>query len=499
MLEMRNITKHFPGVIALNDVTMSLKPGEIHSIVGENGAGKSTLMKILNGVYTPTRGDIFMEQHRVKPQGTRDAQKLGINIIFQEFSLIPYLNAVENIFLGREIKAALGILNKRQMTRIARETLAKIDVDIPLNVPVAHLSVAEQQFVEIAKALAFNCKYLVLDEPTATLTPKEVKKLFLVMRTLKDEGVGCFYISHHMDEIFEISDTISCLRDGNYVGTFPTTDISEDVLIAHMVGRPLDHSYPPKRSTDFTRNPIVLDVQEMVTIDDKNISFKFHRGEIVGIAGLVGSGRTEMCKAIVGAYPVKKMKITLNGEDIHFKHPAEALKKSVGYLSEDRKKHGLFLPFTIQDNIVISSLGGLTNSVHFVSKARSRKKSEEYVEQLGIKTPSVNAIVNGLSGGNQQKVIIARWLLTQSKLLFFDEPTRGIDVGAKLEIYNMLQELAESGVSIVVISSDLPEIVGLSDRVFVMREGRIAADLVGKDINPETIMLYATGGETSGN
>lgn len=499
MLEMRNITKHFPGVIALNDVTMSLNPGEIHAIVGENGAGKSTLMKILNGVYTPTSGNIFLEGKKVKPQGTRDAQKLGINIIFQEFSLIPYLNAVENIFLGRELKSGFGLLKKREMVNIARETLEKIEVNIPLDIPVAHLSVAEQQFVEIAKALSFNCKFLVLDEPTATLTPREVNKLFAVMRTLKDEGVGCFYISHHMDEIFEISDTISCLRDGNYVGTFPASDIAEDQLIAHMVGRPLDHSYPPKRKTDFTKNPVVLDVERLVTIDDKEISFKFHQGEIVGIAGLVGSGRTELCKAIIGAYPAKEKKITLNGEEINFKHPAEALKKSVGYLSEDRKKHGLFLPFSVLDNIVISSLPELVNNFRFISRAKSRQKSEEYVEQLNIKTPSVNAIVNGLSGGNQQKVIIARWLLTQSKLLFFDEPTRGIDVGAKLEIYNMLQKLAESGVSIVVISSDLPEIVGLSDRVFVMREGMITADLVGKDINPETIMLYATGGEASGN
>jgi len=499
MLEMRNITKHFPGVIALNDVTMALNSGEIHAIVGENGAGKSTLMKVLNGVYTPTSGAIFMDGQEARPQGTRDAQKIGINIIFQEFSLIPYLNAVENIFLARELTTVIGTLDKRKMIRIARETLGKIDVDIPLDVPVAHLSVAEQQFVEIAKALAFNCKFLVLDEPTATLTPREVDKLFLVMRTLKEEGVGCYYISHHMEEIYEISDTISCLRDGNYVGTYATKDIAEDELIAKMVGRPLDHSYPPKRDKDFSKNPVVLDVEKMVSIDDKEISFKFHKGEIVGVAGLVGSGRTEMCKAIIGAHPVKEKKITLNGETIDFKHPAEALKKSVGYLSEDRKKYGLFLPFSIEDNIVISSLSGMTNGIRFVSRAKSRKKSLEYVEQLGIKTPSVSAIVSGLSGGNQQKVIIARWLLTKSKLLFFDEPTRGIDVGAKLEIYNMLQDLAEEGVSTVVISSDLPEIVGLSDRVFVMREGEIAADLVGKEINPETIMLHATGGEASGN
>ena len=499
MLEMRNITKRFPGVIALNDVSMSLNSGEVHAIVGENGAGKSTLMKILSGVYTPSAGQIFVEGKPVKPQGTKDSQKLGINIIFQEFSLIPYLNAVDNIFLGREIRNGIGLLNKSEMTRIAKETLAKIDVRIPLNVPVTLLSVAEQQFVEIAKALAFNCKYLVLDEPTATLTPKEVEKLFSVMRTLKNDGVGCFYISHHMDEIFEISDRISCLRDGQYIGTYKASEVTEDELISYMVGRSLDHSYPPKRKTDFSKNPVVLDVKKIKTIENTEISFKFYKGEIVGIAGLVGSGRTEMCKAIIGAYPAKEKDITLNGDPINFNHPAEALKVGVGYLSEDRKKHGLFLPFAIQDNIVISSLGDILNSFRFVSNAQGRKKSLEYVEQLNIKTPSVSKVVNELSGGNQQKVIIARWLMTQSRLLFFDEPTRGIDVGAKLEIYNMLQELAEAGVSIVVISSDLPEIVGISDRVFVMQESRITANLVGKDINPETIMQYATGGEASGN
>ncbi|MBS9783395.1 MAG: sugar ABC transporter ATP-binding protein [Pasteurella sp.] len=495
MLEMQNITKYFPGVVALSNVSMTLLPGEVHAIVGENGAGKSTLMKILNGVYKASEGHIFIGGKEVKPRGTRDAQKLGVNIIFQEFSLIPYLNAVENIFLGREIKTVGGLLNKRKMREIAQKTLESIDVHIPLNIPVAHLTVAEQQFVEIAKALAFNCKYLVLDEPTATLTPKEVERLFSVMHTLKQNDVGCFYISHHLEEIFEISDRISCLRDGQYIGTYPTNEITEDELITYMVGRSLEHSYPPKRNTDFSTNKIVLDVKKLIDENNNEVSFKFHKGEIIGIAGLVGAGRTEMCKMIIGAYPCKEKDIYLEGKKINFSHPAEALEQGVGYLSEDRKKHGLFLDFSVKENIAISSLKSLLDRSHFVSDKKIKMRSSEFVEQLNIKTPSINKVVNELSGGNQQKVIIARWLLTHSKLLIFDEPTRGIDVGAKLEIYNMIQELANSGVSVIVISSDLPEIVGISDRVFVMHEGKITANLVGDDIKPEIIMQYATGGE----
>ncbi|MDP8079278.1 sugar ABC transporter ATP-binding protein [Phocoenobacter skyensis] len=494
MLEMKNITKCFPGVTALSNVSLTLKPGEIHAIVGENGAGKSTLMKVLNGVYKASEGNILIDGKIVTPQGTRDAQKLGINIIFQEFSLIPYLNAVENIFLGREMTIG-GILNKRKMQEIAQQTLNNINVSIPLNVPITHLSVAEQQFVEIAKALAFDCKYLVLDEPTATLTPTEAGKLLSVMRKLKEKNIGCFYISHHLEEVFEISDCISCLRDGEYIGTFPTANISEDEIITHMVGRSLEHSYPPKRTQDLTQNPIALDVKKLIDINGNENSFKFHIGEIVGIAGLVGSGRTEMCKAIVGAYPYKYKDVYLDGELINFTHPAEALAQGVGYLSEDRKKHGLFLNSSVKDNITISSLKSLLNKSYFVSRKKMEEKSLEYVKQLSIKTPSINKIVSELSGGNQQKVIIARWLLTRSRLLFFDEPTRGIDVGAKLEIYNTIQTLANSGISVVVISSDLPEIVGISDRVFVMREGKITANLVGDDINPETIMQYSTGGK----
>ncbi len=495
MLKMEHITKTFPGVVALDDVHITLKPGEVHSIVGENGAGKSTLMKILNGVYIPTKGQMSIDDKVIKPHNTKDAQGYGINIIFQEFSLIPHLNAVENIFLGREITTAFGTLDKRKMRKVAQETLQKINVSLPLDIAVANLTVAQQQFVEIAKALAFNCQYLVLDEPTATLTPKEVDKLFAVMASLKEKDVGCFYISHHLDEVYEISDTISCLRDGKMVGTYPVSEITEDELISLMVGRDLEHSYPPKRNVNFLENDVVLDVKTLITEEGKDISFKLHKGEILGMAGLVGSGRTELCRALVGAYPFKKKEIFLNGEEANFIHPSQAIKRGMGYLSEDRKKDGLFLDFNVQENIILSSLGDLLNGFYFVSHKKSRKQSEHYVENLHIKTPNISKTVGELSGGNQQKVIIARWLLTESKLLIFDEPTRGIDVGAKLEIYNMLQELTNLGMSIIVISSDLPEIIGICDRVLVMRQGEVVGNVTGDQIDPEIIMQYASGGE----
>ncbi len=495
MLKMEKITKTFPGVIALDDITITLKPGEVHSIVGENGAGKSTLMKILNGVYISTSGQMSIDDNVIEPHNTKDAQGYGINIIFQEFSLVPYLNAVENIFLGREITTAIGTLNKGEMRKIAQDTLQRINVVLPLDVPVADLTVAEQQFVEIAKALAFHCKYLILDEPTATLTPKEVDKLFKVMHSLKGENVGCFYISHHLDEVYEISDRISCLRDGKMVGTYAVDEITESELVALMVGRDLEHSYPPKRTINFLEKEIVLDVQKLITDEGKNISFQLHKGEILGMAGLVGSGRTEICRALVGAYPFKEKQVLLNGIEANFTHPSQAIERGMGYLSEDRKKDGLFLDFDIQENVIISSLERLLNSLYFVSYAKSRRHSEDYVKSLKVKTPGIDKIVGELSGGNQQKIIIARWLLTESQLLIFDEPTRGIDVGAKLEIYNMLQELTNIGMSIIVISSDLPEIIGISDRVLVVRQGEIVGNVTGEQINPEIIMQYASGGE----
>ncbi|MDR3515308.1 MAG: sugar ABC transporter ATP-binding protein [Azospirillaceae bacterium] len=495
MLEMKHITKRFPGVLALSDISLTLERGRVHAVVGENGAGKSTLMKVLSGVYKADDGEILIDSKPVQPTNTRESQKLGINIIFQEFSLVPYLNAYENIFLGREIRSPLGLLDRRSMRHKAREALDSLNVHFPLDRAVADLTVAEQQSVEIIKATIFKCDYLVLDEPTATLTPREVEKLFEVINRLKSRDVGCFFISHHLDEIYQIADTVSVLRDGAHVFTGPIGSCNQDELIAKMVGRSVTQAFPPKRRRPVTDAAPLLDVRKLKFHGSDRLSFQIRKGEILGVAGLVGAGRTESFLALIGKDPTEEKEVYLNGKPIALRSPHEALASGIGYLPEDRKKSGLFLPFSIRSNIVISSLGRVKDRFGFVSARKERETSGRYIDRMRIRTTSDLKTVSELSGGNQQKAIIARSLATDCQLLIFDEPTRGIDVGAKAEIYVMLQELAEQGLGIVVISSDLPEVIGVCDRVLVMRYGSIRAELTGPDINSEKIMLYASGGE----
>lgn len=495
MLEMKHITKRFPGIVALNDVSLSLKRGEVHALVGENGAGKSTLMKILSGVYQADEGELLIDGAAVHPTRTRESEKLGINIIFQEFSLVPDLNAFENIFLGREIRTKLGTLDRRTMRRMAREALDRLDMHFPLDCPVAELTVAEQQSVEIVKATIFKCNFLVLDEPTATLTPREVKKLFEVIERLKALGVGCFFISHHLEEIFEIADTVSVLRDGCHVHTGPVADCTQDELISKMVGREVTQAFPAKRGVADAAEPPIMEVRKLRFPGSDDISFEVRRGEILGVAGLVGAKRTESFLALIGRDASIEKDVLFQGQPIELRSPHEALSHGIGYLPEDRKRTGLFLPFSIRSNIVISTLTRLTNKLGMVLPREEKALSDRFIERMRIRTTSDLKTVSELSGGNQQKVIIARWLASNCKLLIFDEPTRGIDVGAKAEIYVMLQELAAQGLGVVVISSDLPEVIGLCDRVLVMRYGSIRATLTGSDINSEKIMLYASGGE----
>ncbi len=495
MLEMKHITKRFPGVVALNDISLSLKSGEVHALVGENGAGKSTLMKVLNGVYQADEGQVFIDGKPVRPRNTREAQQLGISIIFQEFSLVPYLNAYENIFLGRELRTRLGLICYSAMRWKAKTALEAMNVDLPLDRPVAELTVAEQQFVEIAKATIFSCNYLVLDEPTATLTPREVAKLFEVMARLKAQGVGCFYISHHLEEIYEIADTVSVLRDGQHVFTGPISSCTQDELIAKMVGREVTQAFPPKRAVHTLSNELILDVRELKFKESETLSFQVRKGEILGIAGLVGAKRTESFLALIGRDPTTKKDVLLNGKPCRLSSPAAALEQGIGYLPEDRKRSGLFLPFSIRSNIVISNFDKLKGLFGFVSSKKEKELSDYFVKRMRIRTTTDRKMISELSGGNQQKAIIARWLATKCQILIFDEPTRGIDVGAKAEIYLMLQELADEGLGVVVISSDLPEVVGLADRVLVMRYGSIRAELTGENIESEKIMYYASGGE----
>ena len=495
MLEMKNILKRFPGIVALSDVSLSLKRGEVHALVGENGAGKSTLMKILSGVYQADGGELLIDGKPVHPTRTRESESLGINIIFQEFSLVPDLNAYENIFLGREIRTKFGTLDGRTMRRMAREALDKLDMYFPLDRPVAELTVAEQQSVEIVKATIFKCNYLVLDEPTATLTPREVHKLFEVIRRLTELGVGCFFISHHLEEIFEIADTVSVLRDGCHVFTGPVSSCTQDELIAKMVGREVTQAFPPKRGTPVETDMPIMEVRKLRLPGAEPISFEVRRGEILGVAGLVGAKRTESFLALIGRDPSIEKDVLFEGKAIEMRSPHEALSHGIGYLPEDRKRTGLFLPFSIRSNIVISTFDRLTNKFGMVLASEEKRLSDHFIKRMRVRTTSDLKTVSELSGGNQQKVIIARWLASNCKLLIFDEPTRGIDVGAKAEIYVMLQELAAQGLGVVVISSDLPEVIGVCDRVLVMRYGSIRANLTGADINSEKIMLYASGGE----
>lgn len=499
LLELDGICKSFPGVKALDNISISLHKSEVHALLGENGAGKSTLMKVLCGIHKYDQGKIRIEGVEQEFNGYRDAIEKGIGIIFQEFSLIPYLNAVENIFLNREIKNKLGLLNKPLMKQKAQQILDRLMVDIDLSVPVEQLSIAQQQFVEIAKALSLDANILVFDEPTATLTPKEANHLFAVMRDLKQQGVGMFFISHHLEEISEICDTISVLRDGAYVGTRPVKGTTVDELVEMMVGRKVESTFPPKPVLDDSTQPI-LEVKAIQLKKNTPVNqFSLFPGEILGFAGLVGSGRTETARAIIGADAAFKKEVFFLGHREPLRNPAESLRKGIGILPEDRKHEGLILNFSIADNITLNNHRDEIYMGTLVSREAEIAKANKLIDIVGVKTPSAHVEVGNLSGGNQQKVVIARWLNNDCKVLIFDEPTRGIDVGAKAEIYELMRELTQQGVAIILISSELPEIIGVCDRVAVFREGELVSQLKGDDIEPNTIMLHATGNKQNGH
>ncbi|MGF1723502.1 sugar ABC transporter ATP-binding protein [Photobacterium nomapromontoriensis] len=493
LLEVSGVSKSFPGVKALDDINLSLDKGEIHALLGENGAGKSTLMKILCGIYSNDTGNIYIDGNQVKFKEYQDAIDAGVGIIFQEFSLIPYLNAVENIFLNRELKNRFGFLDRPRMVKKSAMIFKRLEIDIDLTVPVEQLSIAEQQFVEIAKALSLNARILILDEPTATLTPKEAKHLFSIMLDLKKLGVGMFFISHHLEEIFEICDNISVLRDGTYVDTLATADTNIDELVEMMVGRRVENSFPPKSLTIIRETP-VLNVEALQLEKQGPVnSFKLYPGEILGFAGLVGSGRTETVRALIGADKPNQQHIEYLGQKVVFSSPAVALKQGIGILPEDRKTEGLILSFSVRDNITLNNFSEEMTFKFFIDKNKENNKARSLINKVRVKTPTPDTPVNNLSGGNQQKVVIARWLNNDCRILIFDEPTRGIDVGAKAEIYDLMRELTAKGIAIIMISSELPEVIGLCDRVAVFKEGQIVAELTDEDIESNNIMLHATG------
>ena len=496
LVSAQKVSKSFPGVRALHEVDFELQPGEVHALMGENGAGKSTLMKILAGVYTPDSGEIFVDGKPQSFASPREAQAVGIGIIHQELQLMNHLTVAQNIFIGREPKQAFGLLlDERALNATAREWLAKLHVVIDPRTTVGSLTVAKQQMVEIAKALSYNSRVVIMDEPTAALNDAEIAELFTVIRDLKSRGVGIVYISHKMDEIKRISDRVTVMRDGELVGTVDAASTSIETIISMMVGRSLGDL---KRETGrAAREETALEVTRLNCGPlVRDVSFNVKRGEILGFAGLMGAGRTEVARAVFGADRAKSGEICVHGKPVAIRSPAQAVAAGIGYLSEDRKRFGLATGMDVSANVVMAHLSEFLAMRVFLKKREIAETVAKFIKLLNIRTPSAHQQVKLLSGGNQQKVVVAKWLARDCDILFFDEPTRGIDVGAKSEIYKLLRSLADTGKAIVMISSELPEILRMSDRIVVMCEGRITGELSANEATQEGIMQLATQRET---
>ncbi len=491
LVSVRNLSKSFPGVKALNGVRFDLMPGEVHALMGENGAGKSTLMKILSGVYRKDSGEILIDGQPADIDSPAQAQSLAIGIIHQELHLMSHLTAAQNIFLGREPRKAAGLfLDEDQLNRDARALFERLNLVLAPTTVISELTVARQQMVEIAKALSFRSRVLIMDEPTAALNNAEIDELFRIIRQLKSEGVGVVYISHKMDEIQRIADRITVLRDGAYINTVPASTSLQDV-ITMMVGRRIENT--EKSIPDTSGNEVLLEVRGLNrgrTI--RNVGFQVRRGEILGFAGLMGAGRTEVARAVFGADPVDSGEVRMRGKLVRLRTPRDAVHAGIGYLSEDRKHFGLATGLDVEANITLPSLARWLRLGFYMNRAAMREVAQNLVDKLSIKTPSLTQITRLLSGGNQQKVVIAKWLVRDCEVLIFDEPTRGIDVGAKSEIYKLLIELAQQGRAIIVISSELPEVLQLSHRVLVMCEGRITGEVRGDTATQESLMALAT-------
>lgn len=491
ILEMQGIEKYFSGVHALKNVQFQLKKGEVHALMGENGAGKSTLMKVLCGIYPRDGGTVNLFGKEINFSNISDSQKAGISIIHQELNMMNHLTVAQNIFIGREPLKGRFRIDDRQMEMDAQALFERIGVNIDPAVTLGTLTVGKQQMVEIAKAISRDSRLLILDEPTATLTQTEVDELFAIMEDLRNKGIGMIYISHRMDEITRISDRVSVMRDGEYIGTLVTKDTNKDEIVKMMVGRVI-YGDAKEKSTVPEDAPTVLEVKNLCqgkTI--KDVSFYLRKGEILGFSGLMGAGRTEVARAIYGADAYDSGEIRINGKKVDIKSPNEAVEHGICYLSEDRKRYGCLLIKSVAENTVLSSLDNYI-SHGVIDDARIEKEAQEVNNMLKTKTPSMQQQIKNLSGGNQQKVIVAKWLTKDSDIFIFDEPTRGIDIGAKSEMYTLIEELASKGKSIIMISSELSEIQRLSDRVMVMCEGRVTATLDIEDVTQEKIMKYAT-------
>ncbi|MER1986519.1 MAG: sugar ABC transporter ATP-binding protein [Solibacillus sp.] len=490
LLEMKSISKGFPGVQALSNVSIDLHHGEVLALVGENGAGKSTLMKILTGIYTADEGEIYLNGELVQVENTKKASELGISMIHQELNLMKDLTVAENIFIGREPKKLGIFMNDRKLNQITRELFDKLSLDLNVKTKVELLTIAKQQMVEIAKALSYESKILIMDEPTTALTETEIDVLFDIIETLKKDGVGIIYISHRMDELKRITDRITIMRDGQYIATLPTKETEMNEVIRLMVGREVYIESQPILSGE--EREVVLELKNVSTNTHiRDISFALRKGEILGFAGLMGAGRTEVANAIFGVDKVKTGEVYLHGEKVTIKHPSKAVAQGIGYLTEDRKHLGLLLEMDVKINVALASMPSF-NKAGFLQDKDIEETAKNYVEKLKIKTPSVHQQVRLLSGGNQQKVVISKWLYRDCDILIFDEPTRGIDVGAKGEIYKLLDDLTKEGKSIIMISSELPEVLRMSHRIAVMSEGRITGILNAEEASQEKIMELAT-------
>ncbi|SCM76823.1 putative ribose/galactose/methyl galactoside import ATP-binding protein 1 [uncultured Pleomorphomonas sp.] len=490
ILRVCGIVKRFPGVLALNNVHLDLRRGEVHALCGENGAGKSTLMKVITGLYQADEGEVVYKGARCAFETIQDAQAAGITIIHQELNLVPHLSVAENIFLGREPRKGLFV-DRKKMEAEAQVYLDRLKVNIKASDLVLSLTVARQQMVEIAKALSLNAEVLIMDEPTSSLTESEIDRLFEIIRELKADGVGIIYISHRLDELKRIVDRVTVMRDGCYVSTRVLADITIDDIVAAMVGRSLEDKFPERLSKPS--DEVIFEVRDLErTGVVRKVSFDLRRGEILGFAGLMGAGRTETARVIFGADPKSGGSVRLAGKELSIASPIDAIEAGVAYLSEDRKLNGLAVKMTVRENITLANMPAVS-SRGFIDDAREKAAAESFVRKLAIKTPTVNQIAKNLSGGNQQKVVISKWLFRDSKVLFFDEPTRGIDVGAKFAIYQLLDQLAADGIGVILITSELPEILGLTDRVVVFHEGEVTGVLETARTNQEEIMQYASG------
>lgn len=489
---MQGISKSFPGVQALKSVDFAVDRGEIHALVGENGAGKSTLMKILTGALLEDEGQIQLENQIVRINSPADAQQLGISMIHQELSLIPALTVGQNIFLGREPRSRTQVfIDWQELYKQAQALLDQLNVKVDSRANVQDLSIAQRQMVEVAKALSFNADLIAMDEPTSSLTDRETEILFQVMRSFKEKGISIIFISHRLEEVFEIADRITVLRDGEWISTNRIEELDVDQVVRMMVGRKLGELYP---KDDIQQQEILL---QATNLEDgrelRSVDISLKGGEILGIAGLAGAGRTALVETLFGVRPSVKGQIKIMGRVVRIQHPGHAIRLGMGFVPEDRKLQGLFLNMAVRENLVISALPEISR-ITFVDFSKAENLAREFVEKLKIRTPSLRQLIRNLSGGNQQKVIIARWLTLKPRILILDEPTRGIDVATKVEIHALMNQLAKDGVAVMMVSSDLPEVLGVSDRILVMRAGRIVAEYSRKEATQDKIMHAATSG-----